>query len=294
MLSVSPDRPVDPSTLAVLRAFAGITHELGLPYFVAGAMARDIVLTNVFGIDTGRATHDVDFAVAVEDWDQFQLVKERLIASGQFNPAGKAVHRLNYIAKVGDTGYPVDILPFRGVEKELNIIAWPPDMQVIMNVVGYEDALAAAVAVTVESDLTVPIASPSGLALLKLFAWGDRHAETAKDAQDLVTLLREYHMAGNQNRFYDEESAMFEAVDFDLNLASPRLLGMDVRRMVSPLVLEQAVALLKDSTRRDQLVTDMAKGLRFADDSIEEAEMMLEQFEIGLAAKGSKPVIRLL
>lgn len=165
MLSVKLDRPVDPLTLAVLRALAGITHELGLPYFVAGAMARDIVLTNVFGIDTGRATHDVDFAVAVENWDQFKVVKERLIASGQFNPVEKAVQRLNYSTEGGDTGYPVDILPFRGVEKQPNIIAWPSDMQVIMNVVGYEDALAAAVAVTVESDLTVPVASPPGLAL---------------------------------------------------------------------------------------------------------------------------------
>lgn len=78
MLSVKPDRPVDPLTLAVLRAIAGTTRELGLPYFVAGAMARDIVLTNVFGIDTGRATQDVDLAVALENWDQFKIIKEKL------------------------------------------------------------------------------------------------------------------------------------------------------------------------------------------------------------------------
>lgn len=139
MLSVKPDRPVDPLTLAVLRAIAGITRELGLPYFVAGAMARDIVLTNVFGIDTGRATQDVDLAVAVENWDQFKIVKEKLIASGQFNAAEKAMHRLYYRANGGNTGYPLDILPFRGVEQPPSIIAWPPDMKVIMNVIGYED-----------------------------------------------------------------------------------------------------------------------------------------------------------
>lgn len=193
MLSVKSDRPVDPLTLAVLRAIAGITRELGLPYFVAGAMARDIVLTNVFGIDTGRATQDVDLAVAVENWDQFKIVKEKLIASGQFNPAEKAMHRLYYRAKGGNTGYPLDILPFRGVEQPPSIIAWPPDMKVIMNVIGYEDALAAAVA------------------------------------------------------------------------------------------LEQAIALRKDSARRDRLITHMAIELRSADDRIAEAEKLLEQFEIGLA-----------
>ncbi|MBK7472744.1 MAG: nucleotidyl transferase AbiEii/AbiGii toxin family protein [Betaproteobacteria bacterium] len=275
-------------TLAVLRAIAETTHGLGLPYFVAGAMARDILLTNVFGIDTGRATRDVDFAVAVEDWDQFEIVKEKLTASGQFTPAEKAAHRLYYRAHGGETGYPVDILPFRGVERPSHVIAWPPDMQVIMNVVGYEDVLAAAVAVTVESDLSVPIASLPGLALLKLFAWDDRRAETPKDAQDLVILLRRYHMAGNQGRLYGNESAVLEAVDFDLDTASPRLLGMDVRRMTSPLVLEQALILLSNSNRRDRLVTDMAKQLQAVDDSIAEAENCFEQFEIGLTTGVAK------
>ena len=282
MLSVKPDRPVDPLTLAVLRAIAGITRELGLPYFVAGAMARDIVLTNVFGIDTGRATQDVDLAVAVENWDQFKIVKEKLIASGQFNPAEKAMHRLFYRAKGGSTGYPLDILPFRGVEQSPNIIAWPPDMKVIMNVIGYEDALAAAVAVMVERDLTVPIASLPGLALLKLFAWDDRHAETPKDAQDLVMLLRGYHMAGNQDRLYGAELSVLEAVDYDFDTASPRLLGIDVRRIASTAALEQVTALLKDSARRDRLITHMAIEFRSADDRIAEAEKLLEQFEIGL------------
>jgi predicted nucleotidyltransferase len=283
MLSVKPDRPVDPLTLAVLRAIAGITRELGLPYFVAGAMARDIVLTNVFGIDTGRATQDVDLAVAVENWDQFKIVKEKLIASGQFNAAEKAIHRLYYRANGGNTGYPLDILPFRGVEQPPRIIAWPPDMKVIMNVIGYEDALAAAVAVTVEPDLTVSFASLPGLALLKLFAWDDRHAETPKDAQDLVMLLRGYHMAGNQDRLYGAELAVLEAVDYDVDMASPRLLGIDVRRIASTAALEHAIALLEASARRDRLITHMAIELRSADDRIAEAEKLLEQFEIGLA-----------
>ena len=87
MLSVKPDRQVDPLTLAVLRAIAGITREFGLPYFVAGALARDIVLTNVFGIDTGRATQDVDLAVAVENWDEFKIVKEKLLEQFQIGLA---------------------------------------------------------------------------------------------------------------------------------------------------------------------------------------------------------------
>ncbi len=283
MLSVKSDSPVDPVTLAVLRAIVGIMRELGLPYFVAGAMARDIVLTHVFGIDAGRATRDVDFAVALEAWDQFKIVKEKLIATGQFNPAEKAMHRLYYRTKGGNTGYPLDILPFGGVEQLPNVIAWPPDMKIIMNVIGYKDALAAAIVVMVEPDLTVPVASLPGLTLLKLFAWHDRQAETSKDAQDFVMLLRGYHMAGNQDRLYGAELAVLESVDYDFDTASPRLLGMDVRQIASNAALEQVAALLKNRVHRDRLITHMAIELRSADDRIADAEKLLEQFEIGLA-----------
>lgn len=61
-----------------------MSKELGVAYFVAGAMARDIRLTNVFGIATERATRDVDFAVAVESWVQFEDIKKLLTAGGLF------------------------------------------------------------------------------------------------------------------------------------------------------------------------------------------------------------------
>lgn len=71
MLFVILDRPVDPLTVHVSREIDRVARELNLAYFLAGAMARDIVLTNVFGIDTGLATRDVDFGVAVGNWEQF-------------------------------------------------------------------------------------------------------------------------------------------------------------------------------------------------------------------------------
>jgi predicted nucleotidyltransferase len=45
-----------------------------------------------------------------------------------------------------------------------------------MAVVGL-DAIVAAVAVQVDADLTIPVASLAGIAVLKLFAWHDRRDE---------------------------------------------------------------------------------------------------------------------
>lgn len=56
MLSVPPDGSLAPNTLRVLKLVDRIARELGLDYFVIGALARDILLNNVFGLDSGRVT----------------------------------------------------------------------------------------------------------------------------------------------------------------------------------------------------------------------------------------------
>jgi len=282
MLSVGSDRPVDPLTIAASRAIDDAARALALPYFLAGAMARDILLTHVHGINTGLATVDVDFGVAVAGWDEFDKIKAQLLETGPFNAAEKIEHRIYYRPAGSTIGYPIDIIPFRGVETPQLTIAWPPERKIIMNVIGYEEVLASVVQVKIDDSLAVPIASLPGLALLKLFAWQDRHAETTKDARDIAVLFRHYHAAGNQNRIYDEEMPLLEAVDFDLDLASPRLLGKDVRQIATAATREAAITLLNDAKMMDRLLTHMAPVFKAADDNVAAAERLLEQFTIGL------------
>lgn len=64
-------KPVDPLTGRVLRRVDHAAVVCGSRYFVAGAMARDLVLVNAFGLPPGRATRDIDFGIAAESWEQF-------------------------------------------------------------------------------------------------------------------------------------------------------------------------------------------------------------------------------
>ena len=57
---------------------------------------------------------------------------------------------------------------------------------------GFAEALESAQPVELAEGLIVKVASLPGLAILKLFAWGDRRQRDAKDAVDLYTLLRSY------------------------------------------------------------------------------------------------------
>ena len=86
--SISPNSPIDPSAIRVLRALDPIARQAGCAYFAGGAAARDLILVNVHGLRPGRATRDIDFGIAVENWDRFELMKARLVATGEFRPTG--------------------------------------------------------------------------------------------------------------------------------------------------------------------------------------------------------------
>ncbi len=190
MLFVKPERSVDPLTLVVMREVDKLVNELKLIYFVCGVTARDILLKHVHCIEIGIAIEDVDFGVAVENWEQFENIKVWLIKTGRFESAKKMAQCLYYKSNAKSGGYPIDIIPFGGVEQPLKLIAWSPDMDEVMNVVGYQEVLANILEIQVEDGFVVLIISLSGLAILKLFVWADRGAQNSKDARDLLLLFR--------------------------------------------------------------------------------------------------------
>ncbi|MES2758133.1 MAG: hypothetical protein V4693_12235 [Pseudomonadota bacterium] len=141
MYTTRSDKPFDPITHSILGVLHAIAAKHNASYFIIGATARDILLNNVFGIDRGRATRDVDFAIALADWNEFEVIKQEFIDSGDFQPAAGSAHRLYYQQHKFGIAYPLDLIPFGEIESAENTIAWPPDMAVVMNVIGYPEAL---------------------------------------------------------------------------------------------------------------------------------------------------------
>ncbi len=248
---------------------------MGVDYFVTGAMARDILMRGVFDIETWRTTVDVDIAVRVDTWPEFEALKARLLETEAVRSDPKMAHRLWFRA------YPLDLLPFGGVETGRNQIAWPPDGSVVMNVIGYREALASAQRVEVSPGMIVPVASLPAFAVLKLLAWADRGPATSKDAGDLARVLRSYQDAGNEDRLYGDEFQLLETADFDVELAGPRLLGRDACRIFTPETRLRVTALLDDRARADRLVSDPARELRGTYDPVTEAETLIDRFKTG-------------
>ncbi|QBE63272.1 nucleotidyl transferase AbiEii/AbiGii toxin family protein [Pseudoduganella lutea] len=278
MLSIPLERPLLPETLQILHAVQQVTQFHGIDHFVIGATARDILMQHVFGIPAGRATRDVDFAIAVGNWQQFEMIREKLIATGRFHEAPSIAHRLYFESAEHGEAYPLDLVPFGAVEHKPHEIAWPPDMHIVMNVAGYAEALETALTVDV-GGFNVRVVSLPGLAALKLLAWADRHDEHTKDALDLRFLMGNYHQAGNFDRLYDEAMDVMERTGYDISLAGAALLGMDTRRMLAPATLTAMLAILHAPKLRDRLLTHMSVALVDRDQVSDE---LIQQFTQGL------------
>jgi predicted nucleotidyltransferase len=259
-----------------------LAQELGYSYLLVGATARDMLMNHVFGIESRRATHDVDFAIALEDWSHFHLLRTALLESGDFAPANDRTHLLYYKPSEHGQAYPLDLIPFGGVEHKPHQIAWPPDMSVVMNVTAYAEALESALEVDLGNGLIIRVVSIPALAALKLLAWNDRGLQDNKDAQDLFFLLQHYHDAGNHDRLYGDAYALMEACEFELSLAGAALLGYDVGVILHDVSRQSLLAVLADPRKSDRLIVHMT---RFAGTEPETAVRLLNEFERGLHVK---------
>lgn len=277
--TIRADRPVDPITVELLRAVAETSLAERIDYMLVGATARDILLSHVFGLPTRRATHDVDFAIAVADWRQFDALKARLVARRTFQMEDAARQRLYYRSEGGSRDFHVDLVPFGDIAQGTHEVAWPPDLKVVMNIAGYDDAIACAEMVSVAPEFDVRVVSLAGLAILKLVAWSDRGRVNPKDAHDLIQLMNSYAVAGNFDRVYAEDGVI-DAGHYDPDMAGVYLLGKDIQRVASPHTLDTLRKIIQGDFNR--LVHEMIKSLRHLDNVEEQVSSRLRLLQQGL------------
>jgi predicted nucleotidyltransferase len=242
-LEVSPDRPVHPVTIALLRHVRDAAQQLGSEFAVAGATARDIVLWHVYGIRAERATRDVDVAVCAVSWDAHRELTSQLEATGLFKLSERVEHSLVFEdASVGMLS-PLDLVPFGPLEAPEGTIKWPKD-KAEMNVLGFREAVDTALQVDIGESLTVPVVSLPALAILKLLAWQDRRTTKNTDAGDLLLVIRNYHNAGNNERIWEVATDLLKTHGFDADRAAAALLGRAARRIALPATRDAVVPLL--------------------------------------------------
>lgn len=282
-------KPVGELTVEIVREIEKVSKVLDLELLLVGAQAKVILLENIHGLNPGRATGDIDFAFAVESWDQFNQIKQSLIATGKFRELPKVKQRLVYQSSLIEHGFVVDIIPFGKVQDDNNMIAWPPELDVVMSVSGYQEAHESALLVELDAELTIKVVSLAGLAILKIFAWSERGTVTDnKDALDLLTLLRTYHEIDiNKDRIYDvPEPAVLESINYNPELMGAWLLGYDVAAIADQSSIEKITGLIE--SKKGNLILQMAKSLPGNEGALEIAEALLTSFTQGIQQAATK------
>lgn len=209
-------------------------NTLGIDVLVIGAMARDLVLVHGYGSTIERGTRDVDFGINVASWDDFEVLKAHLVEKG-FIPDKQKAHKLTRNDTKNLT-WEIDIVPFGSIATPDNQISWPPDDAFVMSVLGFSEALASAqiVQISEKPEIIIPVASPAGMALLKLIAWTDREVEVRKkDAMDFAYLIQSYTKIPEIFEAVYEEGFM-EVSDWDELKASAMKLGRDAGAIANP------------------------------------------------------------
>ncbi len=121
------------------------------------------------------------------------------------------------------------MIPFGGIADKNGVISWPPEHDTTMTVLGFDEAYENSLKVRLSGNVIVNVVSLPALALLKLFAWHERHVLTPrKDAHDFALIARHYIDAGNQDRLHEEFSYLLDEPDFDYEIAGARILGHDI------------------------------------------------------------------
>ena len=239
---------IDPLTVSVLSRIQQIAAKERVPVFVVGATARDILFESAYEIAPKRATVDIDVAVFLENWTQFDCIKEALVQSYDFKPA-RETQRLIFQGRL-----PVDFIPFGGVAESSDHISWPPDRTFKMSVAGFEECYQHAIPVKLSDnpDLVIQVVSLPGLALLKLISWDDNPERRRRDAPDLFFIIKNYLDAGNLDRLFDEAPDIVAAKEYDYELASAILLGRDISKIASTSTKKTLLEILERESQREE------------------------------------------
>lgn len=246
---------IDPLYIKALNEFKIAAEALKIPFFIIGASARDFILEYCYGIRALRATTDIDLAIRIPNWNDFNKLCNALITTGRFR-LGKQKQRIHYNSVI------LDIVPFGEITDEFKKVSWPPEHEIIMNMLGFEEVYEHAITLKLSHspELLVKLPTLSGLAILKLLSWKEKYPERKRDAEDLLLIMNNYDHKDNTARLFETEIQLFEEESYDPNVACVRLLGRDMARIAHSKTLEYIVKILIEETAensKNRLIFDM-------------------------------------
>ena len=216
----------NPELKSILQALNSFFQSKKIDFYIVGATARDILLTNLYGLIPERKTMDIDIAIAISNWEEFEIIERELPQREYFEKDSHQKQRFIYKGF-----YAIDVIPFGKIAQKDGNIYWPPDGVIAMSVSGFPEIAAATISVSIDNEFDIKVSSLSGFFLLKLMAWKDRYLSSSKDAYDIALILLHY-LGINEQRAVQEHYDLYEVEPFDQIEASGRLIARDIKALI--------------------------------------------------------------
>jgi len=216
-----------------------------IDYYLIGARARDL-WTDHIALSEKRTTEDVDFCIYINEHEQYKILVKELVETFGFKRDEGEPYRFYFNGTI-------DLIPFGGIEKNGEVLLENPPTE--LSVYGTKEAVAHAEIVEGEFKVvTLP-----GLCVLKLIAFYEKPDRRAKDLEDFYFLLENYGEIAGSQLFESVEHEDLIKDDFELTLASARLLGRQINNI--------ALGSPELSTKLNQILVSRLQG--FSDKEID-------------------------
>lgn len=225
--NISSEKIEHPLLKPLLEELIPFFEKRGVKFFVIGATARDIIL-EINGEQSGRRTQDIDIAITINKWEEFEKISEELTELENFSKDKEQKQRFLYLDK-----FQLDIVPYGGIMDENDKIYWPPDQDFAMNVLGFEEVQKETISITLDEKIEFEVVSLIGIVLLKIIAWKDRNHKGNKDADDLLFILKNYLNINLDRAVEQHYEEVYQIENYTELKASASLIGIDLIELTS-------------------------------------------------------------
>jgi predicted nucleotidyltransferase len=193
--------------------------ELGIDFYILGALARDVWFKK--GGVAALGTKDVDLAILVSEDQQFNLLKDRLTEKHGFEKV-----KANELALVGPTKMQIDILPFGRLEVD-DGVAVKREGPNRIKVNGLKEVYLASVEnVFVLNDKQFKVATLPGIFLLKMIAFDERPEHRPNDPEDCIRIVQKY-LDLQEGFIFDNHIDLFGDDNLAREQISARVIGRE-------------------------------------------------------------------
>ncbi|GAA3985035.1 nucleotidyl transferase AbiEii/AbiGii toxin family protein [Hymenobacter antarcticus] len=256
---ISPDELHPVGMAAAMVALQRGFDYFGIDFYIIGAVARDIWLSQIHEEPIQRMTKDLDLAVLVNDETQYEALLVWLTEKESFVRTGHSAFCLLYQPPSDVNSVTVDLMPFGAIADEAGDVYFSGRGMERISTVGYEAVLSGAATMTTPAGQQWQVVTLPGLVTLKLIAWQDRPEKRGKDALDVRSLLQRYFDL-EQDAIYASHHDLFDEND----TADP---GLFLQLVATRVLGRQLQVLLKSEPIRTRLLNLLRAELQVGDQS---------------------------